>query len=277
MTNEQEGQAQSNRSNIINCFEKAPFLSTKHSSYFETYDKLLKQYVGKKIIFVEIGVFSGGSLFMWREYFGPQARVIGVEFNPEAVKWQEHGFEIHIGSQSDPKFWETFFKQVGSIDVLIDDGGHTYEQQIKTVHFSLPYINDGGCIIVEDTHTSYMKDFGYPSRYTFINWVKILIDQINSRSSLVADINKNYKDFIHSVEIFESIVAFKVDRSCCKKSYSVSNNKTDLKPEDYRFKDHEPHWIFIERLRKIKFIRKLLNSYAKRMSRLNLGKLKKYF
>lgn len=230
-----------------------------------------------KIIFVEIGVFSGGSLFMWREYFGPQARVIGVEFNPEAVKWQEHGFEIHIGSQSDPKFWETFFKQVGSIDVLIDDGGHTYEQQIKTVHFSLPYVNDGGCIIVEDTHTSYMKDFGYPSRYTFINWVKILIDQINSRSSLVADINKNYKDFIHSVEIFESIVAFKVDRSCCKKSYSVSNNKTDLKPEDYRFKDYEPHWIFIERLRKIKFIRKLLNSYAKRMSRLNLGKLKKYF
>jgi hypothetical protein len=53
---------------------------------------LFERYRGKSITFVEIGVFSGGSLFMWRDYFGPQARIIGVEFNPDAVRWREHGF-----------------------------------------------------------------------------------------------------------------------------------------------------------------------------------------
>ena len=31
---------------------------------------------------------------MWRDYFGPKARIIGVDFNPNAKKWEEHGFEI---------------------------------------------------------------------------------------------------------------------------------------------------------------------------------------
>ena len=81
---------------VFQAFQRAPFLSNKHSSYFQTYGELFEKYRGKPITFVEIGVFSGGSLFMWRDYFGPQARIIGVEFNPDAIRWREHGFEIYI-------------------------------------------------------------------------------------------------------------------------------------------------------------------------------------
>ena len=50
--------------------------------YFDVYDQLFHRFKNKKITFVEVGVFGGGSLFMWRNYFGNRAKVIGVELNP---------------------------------------------------------------------------------------------------------------------------------------------------------------------------------------------------
>ena len=46
---------------------------------------------------------------------------------------------------------------------------------------SIPNIKDGGIILIEDTHTSYSKRFGNPSKYSFINYSKYLVDVVNSR------------------------------------------------------------------------------------------------
>ena len=54
---------------IYKSYKKSPYLSIKHSSYFQVYAELLDGYRGNKITFVEIGVLNGGSLFMWRQFF----------------------------------------------------------------------------------------------------------------------------------------------------------------------------------------------------------------
>ena len=141
-------------------FKNSPYVSTKHTTYFDSYDYFFKNYRNKEITFVEIGILDGGSLFMWRDYFGSRARIIGVDLNPDAKKWEKEGFEIHIGSQSDRNFWEQFTEKVQEVDVVLDDGGHTYSQQIITTESLLPYMKDGGLIVVEDTHTSYLDGFG---------------------------------------------------------------------------------------------------------------------
>lgn len=53
-----------------------------HTTYFHAYDELFMQYRGQKIVFVEIGVLGGGSLFMWRDFFRKNARIIKVDLNP---------------------------------------------------------------------------------------------------------------------------------------------------------------------------------------------------
>ena len=63
---------------------------------------------------------------------------------------------------------------------MLDDSGHTYSQQIISADYLIPYIKDGGLILVEDTHTSYCVGFG-DIRFSFIEYVKEKIDKIKLR------------------------------------------------------------------------------------------------
>ena len=263
---------------IYKCYKKSPYLSNKHSSYFQVYAELLEQYRNEPITFIEVGVLNGGSLFMWREYFGAKARIIGIEFNPLAKRWESDGFEIFIGSQSDGLFWDEVFNKIGDVDIVLDDGGHTYEQQIITAHKCVPHIKDGGLLIVEDTHTSYFKDFGYPSKYSFIEWTKMLIDNINSRFPSVKASALPYKNSIYSISIFESIVSFKIQRNKCFESTPTTNGGTSLNAKDFRHQEIEDMLSVISRnFEKFRWARRFKKSLAKRIAKLKIAQLKKYF
>jgi len=223
---------------IFKAYQQSPYLSLKHSAYFQVYEELLSQYRGKSITFVEVGVLNGGSLFMWRNFFGPQARIIGIDFNPLAKRWEQDGFEIHIGSQSSPNFWKTFFSEVGPVDVLLDDGGHTNEQQIVTTHEAIPFIKDGGLLLVEDVHASYFRDFGNPSKYSFINYAKQFVDVVNSRFPGVQPVPQDlFKKAVYSVHFYDSIVGLSIDRTKCFTSSWTSNEGQTFEAEDYRHHD----------------------------------------
>ena len=45
----------------------------------------------------------------------------------------------------------------GPFDIIIDDGGHTMEQQIASIETLFPALNEGGVYLCEDTHTSYWE------------------------------------------------------------------------------------------------------------------------
>jgi 23S rRNA U2552 (ribose-2'-O)-methylase RlmE/FtsJ len=124
----------------------------KWRHYFSAYERHLCKFVGKAPVVVEIGVHSGGSLRMWREYFGAGARIVGVDL--EACKaYENKDTTIVVGDQADPEV----LRQVAAIspdgiDVVIDDGGHRPHQQIATLEGLLPHLRQGGVYIVEDVH-----------------------------------------------------------------------------------------------------------------------------
>jgi len=122
----------------------------KWRHYFDIYHRHLAQFRGQPVNIVEIGIYSGGSLPMWREYFGPACHVYGVDIAPECRVYEDEGISIFIGDQADPEFWRTFVAQVPAIDVVIDDGGHRAYQQIATLRALLPHIRPGGVFFCED-------------------------------------------------------------------------------------------------------------------------------
>jgi hypothetical protein len=231
-------------------FEKSPYFSTKYKSYFSVYDKLFSEYRGQALTFIEVGVLQGGSLFMWRDFFGPKARIIGIDLNPDAKRWEEHGFEIFIGDQSQPHFWESFSKKVPSFDILLDDGGHTNLQQLVTLFEMSKIVNPQGLIVIEDTHTSYQKEFGNPGRLSFINVSKRLIDNLNLHFDNPGA-KKVHPDHILSIEYFESIVAFKFGAVTKDLNSILDNHGIHLNNLDFRYANHN---ALIRNLQKIESV-----------------------
>ena len=219
---------------IYKSFLKSKYFSTKYKKYFDVYDQLFKRFVNKKITIIEIGILNGGSLFMWRKYFGKKARIIGIDLNPKTKQLEKYGFEIYNGDQSDQKFWNHLFKKIGKVDIIIDDGGHTNSQQLLTTVYTIPNIKNGGMLVVEDTHASYQKKFENPSKHSFINFSKKIIDDINYTFPNLGKFNYSLNNFIYSIEYFESIVCFKIDKKKCTINVKKNNNGKKIDIDDFR-------------------------------------------
>jgi hypothetical protein len=154
----------------------------KWMHYFEIYDQHLSRFRSTDVHLLEIGVYHGGSLRMWKNYFGDRAKLTGVDINPDCRQLEEAQIGIVIGDQSDRDFLHALKLQLPRIDVLIDDGSHTRDGQIATFEELYPHISPDGLYICEDLHSSYWIDYGGGVRKkgTFIEYSKNLIDQIHA-------------------------------------------------------------------------------------------------
>jgi hypothetical protein len=122
----------------------------KWQHYLPVYERHFEKFRGREVHVVEIGVYSGGSLDMWKEYFGPKAHIYGVDIGPECKAYEGPGVDIFIGDQAEPEFWRQFLGSVPQVDIVIDDGGHQAFQQIATLEALLPAMRAGGVYVCED-------------------------------------------------------------------------------------------------------------------------------
>jgi cephalosporin hydroxylase len=203
----------SKRNRLQKFFEKNQSnLIHKWMHYFDIYDRHFSPYRKKQITIVEFGVYHGGSLKMWRDYFGSKARIIGVDINPECKKFENKNTEIYIGDQEDRAFLKKLVKKIGKIDIVIEDGGHTMKQQIHTFEEVYPHVAEGGLFLIEDLHTSYWKSYGggYKKTGTFIEYAKQFIDDLNAWHS--HDTKKfsvsEFTKTTSSMHVYDSIIVF---------------------------------------------------------------------
>lgn len=122
----------------------------KWQHYLPIYERHFAKFKGREVHVVEIGVYSGGSLDMWRDYFGAQCHIYGIDIAPDCRSYESEGIDIFIGDQADPGFWKEFIDRVPQVDIVIDDGGHQTFQQIATLEALLPHIRPGGVYLCED-------------------------------------------------------------------------------------------------------------------------------
>jgi len=258
-------------SRIEKLFYKSKNNSVKWEKYFDVYEEFFKPFKNKNITFVEIGIHNGGSLDIWKGYFGKKSRIIGIDVNPECKIFSKHGYEIFIGNQANPKFWNNFFKKVGKVDIVLDDGGHTNLDQIITTANVVKKINDNGLLIVEDTHTSYISEYNSNIKFSFINFSKKLIDDNNLNNESL------FKKIIHSIHYFDKMVIFKINRNKCKIDRCLDNRGYKSSIENLTWSANELNINFIKMIfSKIPFfsfrkITKIINN------KINNNRIKKYF
>jgi len=178
--------------------------------YFPVYERHLAWFRNKSVTFLEIGVSKGGSLAMWQRYFGPLARIVGIDINPQCRQHEAPGIFVRIGDQSDPQFLQSVVDEFGIPDAVLDDGSHQMDHIAKSFAFLYPRLPKNGVYLVEDLHTAYWPEFGggVDAPASFINLAKGFIDKLNadhSRGAVAADFITRQT---FGISFYDSMVAF---------------------------------------------------------------------
>ena len=122
-------------------------------NYTELYERLFFQWQDDPITIFEIGIAEGGSLQMWQDYF-PNARIFAVDILDKSA-FNNARVTTLVADQANRDQLQKAIAAAGSeIDVLIDDGGHTMEQQQVSLGFLFRHVRPGGYYVIEDVHTS---------------------------------------------------------------------------------------------------------------------------
>jgi len=224
----------------MNDLEKYFTENTKYSihkwqHYFDVYDRHFSRYRGTDVHIVEFGVDDGGSLQMWKEYFGPNCRIYGVDINPNCKELEEDRITIFIGDQEERGFLRSLANEIPRIDILIDDGGHRMQQQINTFEELFHRIDQDGVYLCEDMHTSYWKGWGgggYRKRGTFIEYSKNFIDYINAWHSQTPRLSvSEFTRSARSLHFYNSILVIEK---------GINNEPVDLRTGEPRIKQFKP-------------------------------------
>lgn len=209
-------------------------LIDKWEHYIDIYERHFNRFKGQIINILEIGIYNGGSLQLWKKYFGDKVTIYGIDIDPACKQYEEENIKIFIGSQEDRSFLQSVIENLPDLDIIIDDGGHTMLQQIISFEELYDKLKEDGIYLIEDLHTSYWKAYegGYRKKTSFIEYSKKFIDQLNAWHS------KNEKIFrpdqwsktIYGLHYYDSILVVEKNRIAAPKNiYSGRPNRFSAK------------------------------------------------
>ena len=183
----------------------------KWGHYLSLYDRHLSRIrSGKKPVrLLEIGVSKGGSLRLWREYFGQDAIIFGIDLDPRCAKLDGLSGRVRIGSQADGAFLKTVVAEMGGVDVVVDDGSHIAQHQIASFETLFSLLSDDGIYICEDLHASYWRGKfmgGYRRRSTFMEFAKNIVDDMHADFHSHGQGLKNAHRLIDGIHFYNSLV-----------------------------------------------------------------------
>lgn len=159
--------------NLTAIFDK--YDSDKNSrfhNYCRQYEGIMRDYRTKNISFLELGVFNGESIKIWREAFPNAKCIVGIDINPECKIYEnvDKSIFVEIGDATNSKFLKYINDKYGPFDIILDDASHTNKDVILSFEELFPLMNDSGLYIVEDTcvyNHSLHIDHNYPNHLVY--------------------------------------------------------------------------------------------------------------
>ncbi|WP_439883013.1 hypothetical protein ACSX1A_07560 [Pontibacter sp. MBLB2868] len=150
----------------------------KWHHYFPIYEKVFSELKFKPIKILEIGVYKGASLKLWREYFHKDSIIVGIDINESCKEYAmpEANLHVRIGSQEDESFLSSIIDEFGDFDLIIDDGSHIVSHMIESFNYLyLKGLKSEGIYFAEDIHTNYWLSHR-DRHFSFIDFSKHLVD-----------------------------------------------------------------------------------------------------
>ncbi|MGD1237785.1 class I SAM-dependent methyltransferase [Mycobacterium seoulense] len=154
----------------------------KWTHYLPIYESALSEFRSRPIRMMEIGVFKGGSLQMWRQYLHPESVIVGIDIDATTSRFDNpsQGIHVRIGGQQDVFFLQRVVSELGPFDVILDDGSHMASHMVRSFRYLFANgLASGGVYIVEDIHANYWREFR-DSPVSFVDFTKWLIEAMHA-------------------------------------------------------------------------------------------------
>ncbi len=164
---------------------------------YDQYFQSLRDNLGRAPRVLELGVSGGGSLQLWRKYFGRDACIVGVDIDTACTDRADPGSFVVIGDQADPAVLAAAIAKLGGgLDLVIDDGSHLGRHQIASFEYLYPRLSAYGLYACEDIHCCYSPEHegGYRRDGTFVEYAKGLADRLHAWH-LGGELKENFMDF----------------------------------------------------------------------------------
>ncbi len=170
--------------------------NTLHS-YLPLYQKLFekKKYTAKNVL--EIGIFFGGSIKLWSEYFTDSV-IYGLDIMNINDVWEgiKNNNKIKLYTSTDA-YDKEFFKinlldKNIKFDIILDDGPHTLDSMKKFINLYSQIITNDGILVIEDVQS--------------IDWIEPLRNEVPEdmkKFIKVYDLRKNknrYDDIVFTID-----------------------------------------------------------------------------
>ena len=170
--------------------------NTTHS-YLPLYQKLLvsKKETARNVL--EVGIFLGGSINLWSEFF-TNATVYGLDIINSDEVWEgiKNNEKIILHTSTDAYnndfFTNNFLHKNIKFDFMLDDGPHTLESMKQFINLYSQIMTDDGILIIED-----VQDW---------DWIDVLKNEVSEHLKPFIKIydlrpNKNrYDDIVFTID-----------------------------------------------------------------------------
>jgi SAM-dependent methyltransferase len=151
--------------------------SGRHA-YLNTYERYLAPMRDHPVRLLELGIFNGASLRVWRDYF-TQGKIVGCDLHGDRRQHADERIAVEIGDCGSAAFLNSVAEKHGPFDVIIDDASHIWKHQQVAFTTLFDHLRPGGVFIIEDLHTSAIPKYegglgGQPT----VAWLKDAVDHV---------------------------------------------------------------------------------------------------
>lgn len=150
--------------------------SSSGHNYLKSYEMFLESMRDKALTILEIGVWEGSSLKMWKEYFRSSV-IIGVDIE-DKKQYEDIRIATDRCDQSNAKDLIRIGEYYGLFDIITDDGSHHADHQILSFETLFPYLKSKGMYVIEDTLCSYDKE-RWGEKANVFDRIKQMVEEVN--------------------------------------------------------------------------------------------------
>jgi hypothetical protein len=167
----------------------------KHQLYLNHYERHFKDLSARNIKLLELGIYKGGSLLQWKDYF-PHGQIVGLDLDHVEIDDPTERISTYQGDQRDLLLLDRIARECApdGFDIIIDDASHIAEfTKISFWHLFDNHLKPGGYYVIEDWRVSYSETWPDGAKYEWPSPIQV-------RSSQVSQITKTKLRFSKRID-----------------------------------------------------------------------------